>query len=214
MKRVLYVANPFPPTASGGNARHLRFLRYLPAYGWEATVLAVRTAGPVPDPPDVRIERARRLDPERLYGLAGGSPAPMRGRRPAGDAAGRRAGRGGVRRRAIGSHAARRRAGRRGHRSGAHDEVPAHQPARPSNDWLQVPDAYVELGAAGGGARPPTAARTSASTPSSRATRGARAHLVAAALAGGSGLPWVADYRDPWRTNQFRRYPTRCARSR
>ncbi len=34
-------------------------------------------------------------------------------------------------------------------------------------------------------------------------------HLVAAALARGSGLPWVADYRDPWRTNQFRRYPTR-----
>jgi glycosyltransferase involved in cell wall biosynthesis len=34
------------------------------------------------------------------------------------------------------------------------------------------------------------------------------AHLTAAALARLSGLPWVADYRDPWTTNQFRRYPT------
>ncbi|MGD0998025.1 MAG: glycosyltransferase [Thermoleophilia bacterium] len=38
---------------------------------------------------------------------------------------------------------------------------------------------------------------------------GASSHLVAAELARESGIPWVADYRDPWPTHQFRRYPTR-----
>ena len=36
----------------------------------------------------------------------------------------------------------------------------------------------------------------------------ASAHLVAATLASRTGLPWLADYRDPWSTYQFRTYPT------
>jgi glycosyltransferase involved in cell wall biosynthesis len=37
-------------------------------------------------------------------------------------------------------------------------------------------------------------------------------HLVAATLARLTGLPWLADYRDPWSTYQFREYPTRAHR--
>ena len=32
-------------------------------------------------------------------------------------------------------------------------------------------------------------------------------HLVAAILAEHAGVPWLADYRDPWSTYQFRRVP-------
>ena len=57
-KRLLVVANPFPPTASAGTTRVVRFLRHLPARGWEPVVLAVRAKGPAPEPPGVRVERA------------------------------------------------------------------------------------------------------------------------------------------------------------
>jgi hypothetical protein len=40
----------------------------------------------------------------------------------------------------------------------------------------------------------------------------ASVHLVAAFLSEHAGLPWLADYRDPWSTYQFRRYPTRAHR--
>ena len=209
MKRVLYVANPFPPTATGGNARHLRFLRYLPSYDWEATVLTVRTQGPVPDPPDVRIERAPAIDPERLYALGRRVMGPMRGRRPApttppADAP------------AAAASAETRPAATppAGPPDGA---VPGpagatkfrHTSRRgPIEEWLQVPDAYVSwvVPAVALGRRLLREQRYDAVFSSH--PRGS-AHLVAAALARRSGLPWVADYRDPWRTNQFRRYPTR-----
>ena len=38
----------------------------------------------------------------------------------------------------------------------------------------------------------------------------ASAHLVAAVLSEHASVPWLADYRDPWSTYQFRRYPTRA----
>jgi hypothetical protein len=37
-------------------------------------------------------------------------------------------------------------------------------------------------------------------------------HLVAASLARLSGVPWLADYRDPWSNYQFRAYPTKAHR--
>jgi len=33
-------------------------------------------------------------------------------------------------------------------------------------------------------------------------------HVIAAELSRRHGLPWLADYRDPWTTNQFHHYPT------
>ena len=42
----------------------------------------------------------------------------------------------------------------------------------------------------------------------------ASAHLVAAVLSEHAGVPWLADYRDPWSTYQFRQYPTRGPQGR
>jgi glycosyltransferase involved in cell wall biosynthesis len=183
MKKLLYVANPFPPTATGGNARHLRFLRYLPESGWEATVLSVRTQGPVPDPPGVRIVRAAALDPERLYALGRRLMGPAPRRRPAAGAAAT----------ATGAATSPRYTSRRA----------------PIDDWLQVPDAYVSwiVPAVRRGRRLLREERFDALF--SSYPRGS-AHLVAAELARESGLPWVADYRDPWLANEFHHYPTRC----
>ena len=179
------VANYFPPMASGGIARQLRFLRYLPECGWDATVLSVRTQGPVPDPPGVRIERAASLDPERVYALGRRLTASARRRTAAGGAA----------------------------------APPVTPPASRLtsrrvrvNWWLQVPDEYVSwivpavlLGRRLVREQPFDAIFSSFPRASS--------HLVAAELARETGIPWIADYRDPWPTHQFRVYPTRCHRA-
>ncbi len=44
-----------------------------------------------------------------------------------------------------------------------------------------------------------------------RAPRGRACTSSRPSSAGDAGLPWLADYRDPWSTYQFRTYPTRCA---
>ncbi len=66
--KVLVVANPFPPQASAGTTRVVRFLRHLPDEGWAPTVLAARTRGPAPAPPGVRVLRAATPVPARLQG--------------------------------------------------------------------------------------------------------------------------------------------------
>ena len=82
VRRLLMVANPFPPQVSGGNARLLRFVRYLPEYGWEVTVLAADVPGTAPVPPDLHIERAAAPGPEDAYRFARrltrGSVVPFR----------------------------------------------------------------------------------------------------------------------------------------
>lgn len=44
MKRVLFVAYYFPPSGGPGVQRTLKFVRYLPEFGWEPAVLTVRDA--------------------------------------------------------------------------------------------------------------------------------------------------------------------------
>jgi glycosyltransferase involved in cell wall biosynthesis len=155
-KRLLVVANPFPPMASAGTTRVVRFLRHLPEYGWEPTVLTARAQGPAPVPPGVRVERA----PVPV-------PAPLL------------------------------RGGRRSTRA---------------NQWLFVPDPFAPWvpGAVALGRRlladePFDAIFSSSPRPS--------VHVVASILARRSGVPWLADYRDPWTTYQFRRYPTPAHRA-
>lgn len=150
-KRLLVVANPFPPMASAGTTRVVRFLRHLPARGWEPTVLTARAEGSAPAPSGVRVERA---------------PAPV--------------------------PAPLLRGGRRSARA---------------NQWLFVPDVYapwipgaVKLGRHLLADERFDAVLSSSPRPS--------VHVVAALLARRSGVPWLADYRDPWTTYQFRRYPT------
>jgi glycosyltransferase involved in cell wall biosynthesis len=77
VKRLLVVANPFPPQASAGTARVLRFLRHLPDHGWEATVLTAEAQGPAPTPEFVRVVRTPTLAPRAL--LRGGRRAKLTG---------------------------------------------------------------------------------------------------------------------------------------
>ncbi len=152
-RKVLLVANPYPPMVSAGTTRVVRFVRHLPGYGWTPSVLAPRTAGETTQPDDVQVIRTPVPMPRRLLG---GGPRSTR-----------------------------------------------------VNRWISVPDPYAMW--------VPPAVReghrllqdesfeaifSSSPRPS--------VHLVAAMLARLSGLPWVADYRDPWATYQFRTYPTRA----
>lgn len=79
MKRVLFIAYHFPPVGGGGVQRSLKFVKYLPHFGFEPLVL---TAGEVPSgrwsprdeallgdlPPDVRIHRIEGLPAEQSGG--------------------------------------------------------------------------------------------------------------------------------------------------
>ncbi|MGE5102522.1 MAG: glycosyltransferase [Deltaproteobacteria bacterium] len=83
MKRVLMVAYHFPPLAgSSGIQRTLRFVRHLPAFGWEPAVLTVdprayeRTSSDLDGevPRGLLVERAFGLDAARHLALAGRYP--------------------------------------------------------------------------------------------------------------------------------------------
>jgi glycosyltransferase involved in cell wall biosynthesis len=151
MPRLLVIANPYPPMASAGTTRLVRFLRHLPDEGWTATVVAPSAAGPAAEPPGVPVVRAPVPWPRQLLG------------------GGRRATR--------------------------------------VNRWLAVPDPYVGwvAPAVHQGRRLLRSGRFDAVFSSSPRPS---VHLAAALLARQTGLPWLADYRDPWSTYMFRTYPT------
>jgi len=52
VKRVLIIAYMFPPIHDSGTQRPLKFSNYLPDFGWEPTVLTVKS------PPDINIDPA------------------------------------------------------------------------------------------------------------------------------------------------------------
>jgi glycosyltransferase involved in cell wall biosynthesis len=199
-RRVLVVANPFPPMASGGNARIVRFCRHLPDHGWEPVVLTARASGPVPVPDDLQVVRAAAPTPAAAYTLARRADAAVRAARTT-----RRAGDSTV------PAPARHPTG---------DHTPADDPAtggaapagqrrtsrqKAFNDWLFVPDTYVGwiVPALRAGKRLLAEQRFDAVF--SSYPRGS-AQLVAAELARVGGLPWLADYRDPWTTGSERRF--------
>lgn len=157
MKRVLYLAYFFPPLGGAGVQRTLKFVRYLPEFGWEATVLTGPAAYWLRDPSllaEVPEGAAVVRSPHwgaRFLGGGGGS----------------------TRRSASRLHG-----------------------LRAASRTLLVPDAYV------GWSWPAlhTASRlvradnfdavVTTSSPDS-------AHLAGQVLAR-RGLPWIADFRDPW----------------
>jgi glycosyltransferase involved in cell wall biosynthesis len=155
MKKVLVIANPYPPQASAGTTRVVRFLRHLPAQGWQPTVLAARVQGPAAVPGEVRVLRAATPVPALLQG-----------------------------------------GGRRSNQL---------------NNWLFVPDNFALwiAPAVRAGRRLLEEERFDALFSSSPRPS---VHVVAALLSRLSGVPWLADYRDPWSTYQFRKYPTRAHR--
>jgi glycosyltransferase involved in cell wall biosynthesis len=154
-KKLLVIANPYPPMASAGTTRVVRFLRHLPDEGWEPSVLTARATGPAAMPPGVRVARAAVPWPKQLL-----------------------------------------RGGRR---------------SMKVNRWVAVPDPYFAwVGPAVLKGRE-ILRRERFDAVFSSSPR-ASVHLVAAFLSEHADLPWLADYRDPWSTYQFRRYPTRAHR--
>ena len=153
MKKLLVIANPYPPMASAGTTRVVRFLRHLPDEGWEPSVLTATATGPAAVPPDVRVARAAVPWPKQLLG-----------------------------------------GGRR---------------STKVNRWVAVPDPYFAwVGPAIMKGRE-IFKRERFDVIFSSSPR-ASVHLVAAVLSEHADVPWLADYRDPWSTYQFRQYPTRA----
>ena len=70
-QRVLIVAYVFPPVGGAGVQRVTKFVKYLPEFGWEATVLTTENPSvPLTDeslladvPPQTKIVRAKTLEP-------------------------------------------------------------------------------------------------------------------------------------------------------
>ena len=156
-EKLLVIANPYPPMASAGTTRVVRFLRHLPDEGWEPSVLTATAEGPAAVPPGVRVARAAVPWPKQLLG-----------------------------------------GGRRSTRV---------------NRWVAVPDPYFAwVGPAVLKGRE-IFKRERFDVIFSSSPR-ASVHLVAAVLSEHAGVPWLADYRDPWSTYQFRQYPTRGAQGR
>ncbi len=189
MRRVLVISYFFPPVGGIGIERVLKHVTYLPEFGWQPAVVAPENSGyRIVDPatleripPGTEVHRARTLEPSHVRGavarlLSKGRRAPDAPSAPAAEADARGA-RGGPMRLA---NAAWRRA------------VPLL--FFPDDQALWLPGA-VRAGMEAD-ARNPVDAVFSSSPPIT-------AHLAAGRIAGRIGVPWVADFRDPWIGNAF-----------
>jgi hypothetical protein len=75
MKKVLIISYYFPPSGGPGVQRVLKFVKYLPQFGWQPVVLTVKDADfPARDeslmqeiPPDVKVYRSDIFEPYDLY---------------------------------------------------------------------------------------------------------------------------------------------------
>ena len=168
MKRLLLLAYFFPPIGGGGCQRTLKLVRYLEPNGWTSTVVTARD-------PDYWI-----LDPTLLEEVPGSTEV--------------------IRTRGMTSHRLLRLLSGSGvtveRRQGGRDPR-SFQALRKVQSWLLIPDGYLswareaERAAVrrieGGGVD----AVWTTSSPES-------AHLAGKGLKQRFGLPWVADFRDPW----------------
>lgn len=195
--KVLMVSYNYPPVGAIGSVRTTKLAKYLPARGWNPTILTVRAdatkwgGGDAAEGenPGVRVVRAPFTDVlTSVQGVLAKIGLVKPGR--------------------AGEESLLRMPGRG---SGGGVGRLAHGLFRWVKRWLAFPDRYLlwipsavayglrEL--SGGGYD----VIYSTSPPVTD-------HLAAAVLSGFSGLPWVADYRDPWSGNDLRGY-TRFQRS-
>lgn len=175
-RSVLIVSYLFPPIGGGGVQRAVKMARYLPEFGWNAHILTVDPRGddPIQDPRLLDMlpggTRIHRVsEPGIVKGLLSRARSSVR---PADSPGGTASGPGPVRR------AARRIMEFMRDRYFVPDEQviwrqPAARAGRRLVDELSI-DAVL-----------------STSGPNTN-------HLVALDIKGSSGVPWVADFRDPW----------------
>lgn len=82
MKKVLIITYYFPPSGGPGVQRVLKFVKYLPEFGWQPVVLTVTDADyPARDeslldeiPSSVHVYRSKIFEPYRLYRKLTGKP--------------------------------------------------------------------------------------------------------------------------------------------
>ena len=184
--RVLVVTYYFPPTGGVGVQRTLKYVTYLPRWGWEPVVVAPGDpAFPVRDGslmavlgPDLEVHRTASLEPARLPTLA--ARFLSRNRSSSSDL--------------------------------STESVPSSRSLRVlrklSIGWNRVwaallfPEgavAWVPFAVRAGlkaNKRRPVDAIFSSAAPIS-------AHVAAGLIKGRTGRPWVADFRDPWIGNPF-----------
>ncbi|HYT90546.1 MAG TPA: glycosyltransferase family 4 protein [Gemmataceae bacterium] len=193
-KSVLCVASYFPPDASTGTHRTRAVARYLPASGWRPVVVS----------PEMPV--GTEQDPSLLQGLPEDlviyrTPAPS-----------------------LVSWGSRLRNWFRGlfRRRGVATQSTAVRPASPESHgsargwvdwaswWLQVPDMTVGWLPYGFSAARRAVRRHHCQAIYSSAPQ-FTTHLIALLTKRATGLPWVADFRDPWRSSPFRKIPYRSA---
>lgn len=173
-RRVLIVAYYFPPSGGPGVQRVLKFVKYLPEFGWDPAVLTVRGADyPARDesllariPPGVPVVRTAIPEPYALY------------RKLTGKAAGQ----------AVDVNVNRARGGR----------VPARERVA---EWVRgmffIPDARVGWMATG--VRPGVAlAREFGADLVYSSSPPYTCALLGRKIARGAGVPWIPEFRDPW----------------
>ncbi len=174
-KKVLVVTYYFPPSGGAGVQRTLKFVKYLPAYGWQPVVLTARNADyPAYDltlerevPAEARVYRTRIVEPYRLYRRLTGRRADE-----AMDIV----------------SLTRDERQRRSFKERVAEAVRA---------WVFIPDArvgWVPFAVRGGLCvvrQELVAAIYSSAPPYS-------CHLIGLCLKLITGLPWVADFRDSW----------------
>ena len=191
-RRVLVVTYFFPPMGGVGVQRTLQFIRHLPGSGWQPTVVATRGAAyRVTDDaqvrtlaPDLEVHRAVCVEPAGIRATARSVAGLFRGRSRDGPA------RGPGDPPAVGPG-------------------PGSSPRRWLNEawraWVAtcfVPDEQMAwipsaaLTARGVHRRHNVEVIYSSAPPAS-------AHLAAGLAKSLTGLPWVADFRDPWVGNTF-----------
>ena len=176
MKRVLIISYYFPPMGAGCVQRTLKFVRYLPDFGWEPIVLTVKDAlyhardeSLLEEVKERTIIRTESLDPQRLV---------RRWKRKTGVKPSRE-------------------------RRFAFLEILN----RSFLPWFLVPDSKILW--------VPYALREARRWVDSQGidvvfttSPPQSVHLAGLGLKRRTGLPWVADFRDNWRTKQYERTPT------
>jgi glycosyltransferase involved in cell wall biosynthesis len=200
--RVLVVTYFFPPVGGVGVQRTLKYVTYLPQSGWEPVVLTARNPGALPRDD----EAERRLSPDLVVERAF-SPEPVKLRRALGRVV-RRAS-------SLVPNSPTGPSETNGLIEPAAAGPPRAGPAPRARDyrgfarlwaWMErlifFPDPEVTWAPFAvfrgleAHRRSPVDVVYSSAGPFS-------SHLAAALIATRTGLPWVADFRDPWSGNAF-----------
>jgi glycosyltransferase involved in cell wall biosynthesis len=181
LRRVLFLVHSYPPSTNVAVQRTTRFIRYLPLHGWQADVVA---PGEPMDGAGDRVPGVGEVvrAPEWLP-LKAAVEVRNRLRRAWPGASGG----------ASAGHAA----------IAASSEEPVSAPhgrsllARYVEPWLSTPDEHIAWYRSARRAAAHTA-RTRGSEVLYTSGPPHSAHLIAMRLRKALGIPWVADFRDPW----------------